>query len=71
MKFVKQSLDRRLDFVKHTIAAIHAIGVECDRTTRSGEFRLSVKTPYGTVVKYAKSITEAEAIAKQLWRMKE
>lgn len=54
---------------QRTIMAVRAMGVDCDRTVRGREFRLTLKTSTGGVsVGYASTHEQALAMAK---RMKE
>lgn len=66
MYFLKPKLDRREDYVRRTIMAIKAMGLECDRTNRTGEFRITKRNGLSASFYYASSPESAIALANRL-----
>lgn len=55
--------DKRQPNVLRTITAIRAMGLDCDRTTRSGEYRIAHRDKHGNVIAVKYAITDHGAIA--------
>lgn len=61
-----QSLDLREHEVRATINTIKAMGLDCTRTNRTGEYRIEKRARGCVTLRYAKTPTQAIATAKRL-----
>ena len=61
-------LDKREPEVKQTIARIEAMGLQCTRTTRTGEYRIEYRVGNAAICHYASTSSEALAIAERIRR---
>jgi hypothetical protein len=64
--FFRKSLDRRIAEVDSTIKKVRSLGLDCDRTVRNGEYRITLRTLDGLEIRYARTPQEALSIAKMM-----
>lgn len=65
-KPMRRSLDLRMTEVKRTIETIRALGLDCTRTNRTGEYRIEKRLGDVAIVRYAATELEAIAVAKRM-----
>lgn len=65
-KHTRPGLDLREPEVRRTIETIRAMGLDCSRTNRGGEYRIEKRIGDLAIVKYAKTSTEAIAVARSM-----